>query len=186
MSHTRILLPQKSIFVDYGLLPTDDHDHDIVCTVTNYIVNIDLSLWTPLFSEDVRRHACVQYKTRSCSCGSTEHSLRWRPVSFKNIFSLFNPNFGTHDSDGSEIETWKLCMRHWRQRAFPRGRQGYNRRNGPGNGRSHYSNDRGYIPTYQGNHTGITRAYVPTGVQTFPGRPTPSISQYLPQRPPLL
>ena len=37
---------------DYGLWPFDDRDHDIVCTVTNNILNTDLSLWTPLLSED--------------------------------------------------------------------------------------------------------------------------------------
>ena len=30
--------------VDYGLWPFDDHDYDIVCTVTNNVVNTDLSL----------------------------------------------------------------------------------------------------------------------------------------------
>ena len=48
--------------VDYGLWPFDDRDYDIVCTVTNNVVNTDLSLWTPLLSEDARRQACVQYK----------------------------------------------------------------------------------------------------------------------------
>ena len=31
---------------DYGLWPFDDRDYDIVCTVTNNILNTDLSLWT--------------------------------------------------------------------------------------------------------------------------------------------
>ena len=67
---------------DYGLWPFDDRDYDIVCTVTNHILNTDLSLWTPLLSEDARRQACVQCKGRCCNCGSTEHSLRWcRPPS---------------------------------------------------------------------------------------------------------
>ena len=36
---------------DYGLWPFDDHrDYDIVCTVTNNVLNTDLSLWTPLLS----------------------------------------------------------------------------------------------------------------------------------------
>ena len=67
---------------DYGLWPFDDRDYDIVCTVTNHILNTNLSLWTPLLSEEARRQACVQYKGRCCSCGSTEHSLRWCPAPF--------------------------------------------------------------------------------------------------------
>ena len=85
--------------VDYGLGPFNDRDYDIVCTVTNNVVNTDLSLWTPLLSEEARRQACVQYKGRCCNCGSTEHSLRWCPAPFKNTFSLLNPEFGTHDPD---------------------------------------------------------------------------------------
>ena len=101
--------------VDYGLWPFDDRDYDIVCTVTNNILNTDLSLWTPLLSEDARHQACVRYKGRCCNCGSTEHSLRWCPAPFKNTFSLLNPEFGTHDPDGSIFETWKLRIRRWRQ-----------------------------------------------------------------------
>ena len=52
----------------------------------------------------------------------------------------------------------------------PRGRQGNNRRNGTGYGRSHYySHTRGHIPIYQGNHTRIARAHAPDGAGTFPG-----------------
>ena len=36
---------------DYGFWPFDDRG-DIVCTVTNNILNTDLSLWTPLLSEN--------------------------------------------------------------------------------------------------------------------------------------
>ena len=147
--------------VDYGLWPFDDRDYNIVCTVTNHIVNTDLSLWTSLLSEDARRQACVQYKGRCCNCGCIEHSLHWCRVPFKNTFSLLNTVFGTHDPDGSVLETWKLRMRRRRQRGPPRGRQGSNRRNGPGNGRSRRSNNRGHIPTYQGNYIGITRAFAP-------------------------
>ena len=38
--------------VDYGLWPFDDRDYTIVCTVTNNMVNTNLSLWTPLLTED--------------------------------------------------------------------------------------------------------------------------------------
>ena len=116
---------------DYGLWPFDDRDYDIVCTVTNHILNTDLSLWTPLLSEEARRQACVQYKGRCCNCGSTEHSLPWCPAPFRNTFSLLNPEFGTHDSDGSIFETWTLRMRRWRQQNAFRGRQGNQRRNTP-------------------------------------------------------
>ena len=94
--------------VDYGLWPFEDRDYDIVCTVTNNILNTDLSLWTPLLSKDARRQACVQYRGWCCSCGSTEHSLLWCPVPFKTKFSLLNPEFGTRDPDGSVFETWKI------------------------------------------------------------------------------
>ena len=43
--------------VDYGLWPFDDRDYAIACTVTNHMVNTNLSLWTPLLSEDARRQA---------------------------------------------------------------------------------------------------------------------------------
>ena len=59
---------------DYGLWPFDDRDYDIVGTVTNNILNTDLSLWTPLLSEDARRQTSVQYKGRCCNCDSIEHS----------------------------------------------------------------------------------------------------------------
>ena len=67
---------RDSLTVDYGLWPFDDRDYDIVCTVTNNVVNTDLSLWTPLLSKDARRQACVQYKGRCCNYSSTEHSVR--------------------------------------------------------------------------------------------------------------
>ena len=142
--------------VDYGLWPFDDRDYGIVCTVTNNVVNTDLSLWTPLLSEDARRQACIQYKGRCCNCGSTEHSLRWCPAPFKNMFSLLNPEFGTHDPDGSVFETWKIRMRRWRQNS-PRGRQHNNRRNDTGNGHPRHTNNRGHNPT-QGSTPGMPRA----------------------------
>ena len=123
--------------VDYGLWPFDDRDYELVCTVTNNVVNTDLSLWTPLLSEEARRQACVQYKGRCCNCGSTEHRLRWCPAPFKNTFSVLNPEFGTHDPDGSVFEMWKIRMRRSRQTS-PRGRQNNNRRNDSGNGRPRY------------------------------------------------
>ena len=101
LTHSR----RDSFSVEYGLWLFDDRDYDIVCTVTNNVVNTDLSLWTPLLSKDARRQACVQYKGRCCNCGSTEHSLRWCPAPFENTFSLLNPEFGTHNFDGSVFET---------------------------------------------------------------------------------
>ena len=164
--------------VDYGLWPFDNGDYDIICTVTNNIVNTNLSLWTPLLSADARRQACVQYKGRCCNCCSTENSLRWCPVSFKNTFSLLNPEFGTHDPDGSVFETWKLRMRRWRQRSPPRGRQGNHRRSGRSNHRPRYTNNRGHNPTYQGNPSRIPRAHVTTDACNFSQRP-----HHIPQTP---
>ena len=91
--------------VDYSLWPFDDKDYEIVCTVTNHMVNTNLSLWTPLLTEDARRQACIQYSGRCCNCGSTDHSLRWCPATSTNVFSLLNPEFATHDTDGSMFET---------------------------------------------------------------------------------
>ena len=90
---------RDSFSVEYGRWPFDGRDYDIVCTVTNNIVNTNLSLWTRLLSEDARRQAYVQYRRRCCNCGSTKHSLCWCPASFKNTFLLLNPEFGTHDPD---------------------------------------------------------------------------------------
>ena len=50
--------------VDYGLWLFDDKDYDIVCTVTNHMLNTNMSLWTPLLTEDARRQACIQYSGR--------------------------------------------------------------------------------------------------------------------------
>ena len=91
--------------VDYGLCPFNDKDYATVCTVTNHMVNTNLSLWTPLLTEDARRQACIQCSGRCCNCGSTDHNLRWCPATFTNVFSLLNPEFATHDTDGSMFET---------------------------------------------------------------------------------
>ena len=153
--------------VDYGLLPFDDRDCAIVCTLTNHIVNTNLSLWTPLITEDVRRQACVQYSGRCCNCGSKDHSLRWCPATFTNVFSLLNPEFVTHDADGSIFETWKARMRRWRRRGPNRRHQGNGRRNASGidNSRSH---NRGSTSASQGNSSGITHA---TNVAAAPTQP---------------
>ena len=54
--------------IDYGLWPFDDSDYAIVCTVTNQMVNTNLSLWTPLLTDSARRQACIQYSGRCCNC----------------------------------------------------------------------------------------------------------------------
>ena len=125
--------------VDYGLWRFDDRDYAIVCTVTNNMVNTNVSLWTHLLTEDARRQAYIQYSGRCCNCGSTEHSLRWCPAPFMNAFSLLNPEFATHDADGSIFETWKEKMRRWHRRGSNRRHQGNGRRHASGNGnpRSH-------------------------------------------------
>ena len=119
--------------VDYGLWPFDDTFYDIVCTVTNSTMRTNLSLWTPLLTEDARRNACAQYRGRCCNCGCTDHSLLWCPLPFKNVFSLLNPEFATLDPDGSMFKTWKRKMRNWR-------RKGPQRRHS-GNGKRHTSDN---------------------------------------------
>ena len=113
-----------------------------------------LSLWTPLLTEDARRQACIHCSGRCCNCGSTEHSLRWCPAPFTNIFPLLNPEFATHDTDGSIFETWKENMRQWRCRNPNRKHQGNGRRNASGNNnsRSHYQGNSN--SHYQGNSNG--------------------------------
>ena len=155
--------------VDYGLWPFDDTDYDIVCTVTNSTMRTNLSLWTPLLIEDARRNACAQYRGRCCNCGCTDHSLRWCPLPFKNVFSLLNPEFATLDSDGSMFETWKRKMRNWR-------RKGPQRRH-PGNGKRHTSDNAparphnpGHPPATLGNFAGTP----PALSTTAPPAPAPS------------
>ena len=164
--------------VDYGIWSFDDRDYDIVYTVTNNILNTDLSLWTPLLSEDARRQACVQYKGRCFNCGTTEHSLRWCPVPFKNIFSLLNPEFGPHDPDGSIFETWKLRMRRWRQQNASRGRQGNQRHSAQSNHRSRYTNNRGHNTAYQRNPPGTACTHVTADMRYLPQR-----ARHAPQTP---
>ena len=167
--------------VDYGLWPFDDLDYDIVCMLTNNVVNTDLSLWTPILSEDARRQACVQYKGRCCNCGPTEHSLCWCPAPSKNVFSLLNLEFGTHDPDGSVFETWKIRKRRWRQRGSPCGRQSNNRRNDSDIDRSRYTNNRGHNPTHQGNPPGMSRAHVTADARNF--QPRLNTAHFTPQTP---
>ena len=78
--------------IDYGIWPFEDQDYAIVCTVTNHALHTKLSLWTPLLTEAARRQACIQYSGRCCNCGSSDHSLRWCPSAFANVFSLLNPS----------------------------------------------------------------------------------------------
>ena len=153
--------------VDYGLWPFDDRDYAIVCTMTNQMVNTNLSLWTPLLTEEARRQVCEQYSDRCCNCGSTEHSLRWCPAIFTNVFPLLNPEFATHDADGSMFETWKERIRRWRRRAPNRRHQGNGRRNASGSGNSR-SHNRGSTSASQGNSSGITHATNVTAAPTQP------------------
>ena len=106
--------------IDYGIWPFEDQDYAIVCTLTNHALHTKLSLWTPLLTEAARRQACIQYSGRCCNCGSSDHSLRWCPSAFVNVFSLLNPEFVTHDTDGSIFEMWKQKMRHWHSRGSNR------------------------------------------------------------------
>ena len=155
--------------VDYVPWPFDDRDYAIVCTVTNNMVNTNLSLCTPLLTEDARRQACIQYSGRCCNCGSTEHSLRWCPAPFTNAFSLLNPEFTTHDADGSIFETWKEKMHRWRRRVSNRRHQGNGRHNASGNGNPR-SHNRGSTSASQGN-SGMTHTQ-----RTSP-QPRPNLSR---------
>ena len=94
------------------------------------------------------------FSSRCCICGSTGHSLRRCLAPFKHSFSLFNPEFATHDVDGSIFETWKEKMR---RRGSDRRLQDNGRRNASGNG-NFRPYDRGSHSTSQGNSSGITHA----------------------------
>ena len=126
-----------------------------MCTVTNHALHTKLSLWTPLLTEVARRQACIQYSGRCCNCGSSDHSLRWYPSAFANVFSLLNPEFSTHDTDGSIFEMWKQKMRHWHSRGSNRRPQGNGRRSASGNGNGRPPH-RGSTSAPQGNSTGFT------------------------------
>ena len=65
--------------VDYGLWSFVDNDYNIVCTVTNLAVNIDLSLWTPLLTEEARRQAALTRISPSYSTRSSQHTTRIVP-----------------------------------------------------------------------------------------------------------
>ena len=97
------------------------------------------------------------FSSRCCICGSTGHSLRRCLALFKNSFSLLNPEFATHDADGSIFETWKEKMRRRRRRGSDRRRQDNGSRNASGNG-SFRPNNRGSTSASQGNSSGITYA----------------------------
>ena len=133
--------------------------------------------------EDARRQGCVQYRGPCCNYGSTEHSLRWCPAPFENTFSLLNPEFGTHNPNGSVFGTRKIRMLRWRQNAPPLGRQGNNGHNSSGNGRPRYTQNRGHKPKYHDNSSGMTRANAPVGARNFPQRS--NTPQYAPPAHPL-
>ena len=129
----------------------------------------NLSLWTPLLTEDARRNACVQYRGRCCNCGCTDHSLRWCPLPFKNVFSLLNPEFATLDPDGSMFEMWKRKMRNWRRKGPQRKHPGNGKRHTSDNApvRSHHS---GHPPAPPGNAAEAP----PASSATAPPAPAPS------------
>ena len=158
--------------IDYGIWPFEDQDYAIVCTVTNHALHTKLSLWTPLLTEAARRQACIQYSGRCCNCGSSDHSLRWCPSAFANVFSLLNPEFVTHDTDGSIFEMWKQKMRHWHSRGSNRRSQGNGRRSASGNGNGRPPH-RGSTSAPQGNSTGSTHT---PHVAATPAQPPASSS----------
>ena len=159
---------RDSFRIDYGIWPFEDQDYAIVCTVTNHALHTKLSLWTPLLTEVARRQACIQYSGRCCNCGSSDHSLRWCPSAFANVFSLLNPEFSTHDTDGSIFEMWKQKMRHWHSRGSNRRPQGNGRRSASGNGNGRPPH-RGSTSAPQGNSTGFTHT---SHVAATPAQPS--------------
>ena len=79
------------------------------------------------------------------------------PRHLHECFFLLNPEFATHDADGSMFETCKERMRRWRRRSPNRRHQDNGRRNtsGSGNSRSH---NRGSSSAPQGNSSRTTPA----------------------------
>ena len=135
--------------VDYGLWPFVDRDYTIVCTVTNHMIHTNLSLWTPLLTEEARRRACIQHRGHCCNCGC--------PAPFQHVFSLLNPKFTTHDTGGSKFETWKTRMRNWRRKGPQHRHQGNGRRHTPRNSTSR-PHKTGHSPAPQGNTAGAMTA----------------------------
>ena len=169
VSNVSPVLSRRDPFrIDYGIWPFEDQDYAIVCTVTNHALHTKLSLWTPLLTEAARRQACIQYSGRCCNCGSPDHSLRWCPSAFANVFSLLNPEFVTHDTDGSIFEMWKQKMKRWHSRGSNRRSQGNGRRSASGNGNGRPPH-RGSTSAPQGNSTGVTHT---SHVATTPAQPS--------------
>ena len=112
------------------------------------------------------------FSRRCCICGSTGHSLRRRLAPFKNSLSSLNPEFATHDTDGSIFETWKEKMRFRRRRGSDRRREDNGRRNASGNCNFRPHN-RGSPSASQGNSSGITHA---TNVAAAPTQPLAPLS----------
>lgn len=74
------------LYVDCGLLFFNSRGYANVCTMTNHIVYTDLSLWTPLLTEDACRQACEKYSSGCSSCGSTEQIIPCAPHPSKMSF----------------------------------------------------------------------------------------------------
>ena len=137
------------------------------------MVNTDLSLWTPRLAEDAHRQASIQHSGRCCNCSSTEYSLGRCPAPFKNVFFRLNPEFGTHDPDGSMFETGKLRVPRWRQHGSYRGHQSNGRLNASESGRFRSSN-REHNLAQPSNNAGTTHATYDVVVLTKPTRAAPS------------
>ena len=120
-------------------------------------MNAGLSLWTPLPTEEARRQACINFRGRCCNCGCTDHSLRWCPAPFKNVFSLLKPEFATLDPDGSIFETWKRKLRTWRRKGPQRRHQGNGKRNMSDNASARHHNT-APSPAPLGNNAGTPSA----------------------------
>ena len=105
------------------------------------MVHADLSLWTPLLTEEARRQAWVRKPAVKLGCNEAAAAVT--AVQTITTFvgaltpfrmpSLLNPNFITHDPDGTMFEARGGGeMRYWRRRGPQRRHQGNDRRKASG------------------------------------------------------
>ena len=122
--------------VNYGLWLFDDRNFDSVCTVANIIVNTDLSLWTPVLSEDARRQALLSSTEAAVVIADLPNAASagaHLPLKIPFRSSTFN---------SERTILMDPCSRQGKSVSVagasappPRGRQGNSRRNGLGIGR---------------------------------------------------
>ena len=93
------------------------------------------------------------------------------PQLSSTCFPFLNPEFVTHDTDGSIFEIWKQKMRHWHSRGSNRRSQGNGRRSASGNGNAHPPH-RSSTPAPQGNSTGLTHTLHVAATPAQPSAPS--------------